>query len=83
MEKLATGMYKEGKSDRTVVEMVEKIFPYQLHHQKKMSELYARLDPSLRRAELTLHAKQRVGTLWTLMLKHYQAYLKRLDELGL
>lgn len=81
MEVMATKMFKEGKPDKTVIEVVEKVFPYQLHYQKKMSDLYAKLDPQLQRAELTVNAKKRVASLWHPMMKHYEDYLKRIDAL--
>lgn len=82
MENLADSMFKDGKNDMTIVESIEKKFPYQLHHQKKMSELYYKLDPALRRDELTTNAKQRVNLLWTPLINYYQDYLLRLDTLN-
>lgn len=81
MEKTALKLMKEGKGVSTVVGVVEKIYPYQLNNQKKMSELYSKLDPNLQKAELTQHARQRVEMLWNPLVNYYQDYMKRLDGL--
>ena len=81
MEKMALKLIKEGKDVPTIVGVVEKIFPYQLNPQKKMTDLYSKLDPNLRKAELTNHARQRVEMLWHPLIKYYQDYIKRIDEL--
>lgn len=81
MEKLAVKLYSQGKSENVIISAVEQAFPYQLNHQLKMSELYNKIIPGLRKLELTTNAKKRVESLWGPMLLYYQDYLKRLDRL--
>jgi hypothetical protein len=81
MEKLALKLYDQGKSEEIVIKTIEHTLPYQLNHQMKMSALYEKLLPGLRKRELTSHTRKRVQSLWHPMLNFYLDYLNRLETL--
>jgi len=81
MEKLANKLFDDGKSVEFVVGQIELSYPYQLHHQRKMSELYRSITPELQKIELTRNTGKRATMLWNPLVVYYQNFLKILQEL--
>jgi hypothetical protein len=81
MEKLAVQLFKEKKSVDFVVKQIESAYPYQLHHQRKMSDLYKTITPELQMIELTKNTGKRATKLWQPLVSYYRSFLKMLDDL--
>lgn len=82
MSKLAKGYFEKNLPLKTIVEKIEKLYPYQLNNQKNMNELFAELSPDMQLIELTEAPAMRADSLWEPLLNHYKSYLNILKSLA-
>lgn len=82
MSKLADKLFSSGKPFDKVVKAIEAEYPYELNNYVKMTELFPKLHPSIRKAELTTNVKKRADLLWGSLFQMYEDYLKRLDAIS-
>lgn len=75
---LTRSLLKEGKSIDDIILEIEKKYPYELNHQKRMNELFSLLSSELKYKEIVDGPSTRINTLWLPSLRYLESFYKEL-----